>query len=178
MFAPIKTKRTTKTPSVGCSPLRGMNPGVVADHEQPLLGFLADDAAFVDQLLNPGDAVVVGLDQVRLSGSSGLDGIRIDRALTKNPVAVEVVFAFENPLLNFDEFLADDVALFLGTGDSRQRAEETFARVFHEKRPRTERGEILADKFRLTFAHQAAIHVRSMNAIRSKRLQAKRVRNR
>ena len=70
-----------------------------------------DDAAFVDQLLNAGDAVVMGLDEVGLGAAAGFDGIGVDRALAENPAPVEIVFAFENALLDFDELLADDVAL-------------------------------------------------------------------
>ena len=48
-----------------------------------------DDAAFLDQLLNPGDAVVVGLDEIGFGGAAGFDGVRIDGALAENPAAVE-----------------------------------------------------------------------------------------
>ena len=70
-----------------------------------------DDAAFVDQLLNAGDAVVMGLDEIGLGAAAGFDGVRVDGALAQNPAAVEIVFAFENALLDLDKLLADDVAL-------------------------------------------------------------------
>ena len=87
----------------------------------------------VDQLLNPGDAIVMRLDEIGLGAAAGFDGVGVDRALAQNPAPVEVMFAFENPLLHLDEFLADDVALPFGLGDARQRGEKQLARVLDEE---------------------------------------------
>ena len=75
-----------------------------------------DDAAFVDQLLNAGDAVVMGLDELGFGGAAGFDGVGINGALAENPVPVEEVLALEDSLLDVDELFADDVALVFGVG--------------------------------------------------------------
>src|SRR6266852_5972514 len=69
------------------------------------------DAAFAEQLLNPGDTIVMRLDEIGLGGSAGFDGVRVDGALAEYPAAIEIVLAFKNALLDFNKLFADDVAL-------------------------------------------------------------------
>ncbi len=109
-------------------------------------------AAFVDQLLNAGDAVVMGLDQIGFGGAAGFDGVRVDGALAQNPAAVEEsCCGFEDPLLHLDEFFADDVALLFGIDSAFERGEELRLGVLHLKarwrpRPRNWRAR---NRFRL-----------------------------
>src|SRR5205814_8393559 len=122
------------------------------------------DAALIDQLLNARDAIVVGLDEVGLGGSSRFDGVGVDGSLPENPVAVEIVLTFENPFLNLDEFFADDKALPLRVRAASQRREEPLARILDRERPGAQRGEISAHELSLAFAHQAGIDVGSVDA--------------
>ena len=69
------------------------------------------------------------LDQIGFGRSLGFDGIGINSALAKNPLAVEVVLAFENPLLHLDEIMPDDVALLLGVGYALECTKKLLARI-------------------------------------------------
>ena len=77
-----------------------------------------DDAAGVDQRLDAGDAVVMGLDEIGFGGAAGFDGIGIDGALTEDPVAVQEVFRGEDAFLHLDELLTDRAALGFGFGEA------------------------------------------------------------
>src|SRR5216684_3177435 len=67
-----------------------------------------DDAAVVDQLLDTGYSVVMGLDEIGLGRAAGFDGVGINGALAENPVAVQEVSGLEDAVLHGDELFADD----------------------------------------------------------------------
>ena len=77
------------------------------------IGQRLDDAAGFHQLLDAGNAVVMGLDGGRFRGAAGFDRVGINGALAQNPVAVEQAARFDDALLNPHELLADDVALLV-----------------------------------------------------------------
>ncbi len=131
-----------------------------------------DHAAFLDQLLNSGDAVVVGLDEIGLGGSAGFDGVRIDGALAENPAAVEEALGLQNPLLHLDELLADDVALLFRFDGALQGVQELRLGVLHLKAAGAQRGEVGADEIGFSFAHQAGIDVGAVNAVRAQAVEA------
>src|SRR4030081_1986256 len=83
-----------------------------------------DDAAVIDQLLDAGHAIVMGLDEVGLGRAARFDGVWVNCALAQNPMAVQEVSGLEPAILHGDELLADGVALLLGIANARQRAEE------------------------------------------------------
>ncbi len=87
-----------------------------------------------DQLLNPGHAVVMGLDHVRFRGAAGFDGVGINGSLAQNPMAVQKMAGAQDALLHGDELLADDVALGLGIAHARQRFEKFGFGFFDVKR--------------------------------------------
>ena len=76
-----------------------------------------DDAVGGHQLLDPGDTIVVGLDDGGFFRPAGFDGIRIDGALPENPMTVQQVMRFDDAFLHADKFLADDLALFFRIAD-------------------------------------------------------------
>ncbi len=71
-----------------------------------------DDPARLDQLLDARHAIVMSLDDVGLRGAARFDGVRINRALSQDPMAVEKVAGAQDAFLHHDELLADDVALW------------------------------------------------------------------
>src|ERR1700689_5485205 len=77
-----------------------------------------DDAARVDQLLNSGDAIVMGLDHVGLRGAAGFDGVGINGALPQDPIPAEKLSAAPYSFLHHDELPADDVPLGLWIDDA------------------------------------------------------------
>src|SRR5260370_9721093 len=83
-----------------------------------------DDAAVINQFLDPGYAIVMGLDEIGLGRATGFDGVGINGALAENPVAVQEVSGLEDAVLHGDELFADDVAFLLGIANARERAEE------------------------------------------------------
>src|SRR5690242_5996987 len=91
------------------------------------------DAAFVDEFLNAGNSVVMGLDEVGLGAAAGFDGVGVNGSLAENPASVEIMFAFENALLDLHKLLADHVAFLLGVGDACERGEEQLAGVFNKE---------------------------------------------
>src|SRR5437868_6073328 len=88
-----------------------------------------NDAAAVDQLLDSGNAIVMGLDQIGSSGAAGFDRVRIDGSLAQDPVAVEKMAAAQHALLHGDKLLADDVALLLRIANAGQRIEKFDLRI-------------------------------------------------
>ena len=129
------------------------------------LGEGFDDAVFVDELLDAGDAVVVGLDEVGFGGAAGLDGIGVDGALAEDPVAVEVGAGLEDLLLNLDELFADDATLVFGFGDAFEGGEEVELGVDDAEVFGAEGGEDFADEGGFLFAHEAGVDVGAVDAL-------------
>ena len=135
-----------------------------------------DDAAFVDQLLNPGDAVVMGLDQVGLGGAAGFDGVGVNGALAENPAGRRGSARFENALLHLDELLADDVALSFGIGDALRARLRNCCSACVDLNALAPSARNCAHEFGLAFAHQAGVDVGAVNTRRVRgRAEAQRV---
>ena len=133
-----------------------------------------DDPVLLDQLLNPGHAVVVGLDQIRLRRTAAFDCVGVDGPLAQDPILVEVVARFEDLFLHGDEHLADDVALALRVGDASQRIHESVLGVFDGKQAPAQRLEDALDELRLALAHQSRVHIESADTLFAQRPQAER----
>src|SRR5580658_9805688 len=124
-----------------------------------------DHAALIDELLNPRDAIVVGLDEIGFGRSAGFDGVRIDGALAQNPAAVEIALGFKNPLLHFDEFFADYMPLLLRLDGVTEGGEELRLGMLHLKMAGAKRGEVCAHEICFSFAHQTGINVSAVDPV-------------
>src|SRR5579875_1852639 len=69
-----------------------------------------DEASGIDERLNPGNAIVVGLDEIGFGSAAGFDGIGINCSLAENPAAIQEVAGLQNAFLDFQELLADGAA--------------------------------------------------------------------
>src|ERR1700736_4719081 len=83
-----------------------------------------DDPARLDQLLNSGNSVVMGLDDIRSRGAARFDGVGIDGSLPENPVAVQKMASAQHALLHGDELFADDVPFPFRIANTRQRVQK------------------------------------------------------
>src|SRR5579884_478170 len=127
-----------------------------------------DNAARFNQRLNAGHAIVMRLDQIRLGGSAGFDGVRINRALAQNPVAVQKVLRSENALLHADKLFADGRALLLRIDDAGKGRQELVFGMIYQEVLGAQLPKDAFDKIGLVLAHEAGIDVDSVNPLRSK----------
>src|SRR5690242_19392100 len=134
-----------------------------------------DDAAFLNQALNPGDPVVMGLDEFGLGGPARFNGVGVNGALAENPAAVQEIFRLENAPLNAHELFADDVALDLWLDRALKSAQELFGGILNRDGARAQGLEVSAHEFGFALAHQAGVDVGSMHTVRPQRPQAQRV---
>ena len=77
-----------------------------------------NDQALLDEGVDFGNAVVVGLDLVGVLGGARFDGVGVDGALAEHPFLRIEVQLMDGFALDFDEELADDGPLFFGIGDA------------------------------------------------------------
>ena len=136
------------------------------------------DSSALDQFLNAGHPIVMGLDQRRLGAAPRFNSVRVDGPLAQDPVgqagwpvvhpAVVQAQRLDDALLNAHEFLADNVPLLLRIGDALERAQEPLRGVLHGNAGHA------ADEIGLAFAHQARIHVHAAHPLRSQRARAQR----
>src|SRR5512147_800715 len=77
-----------------------------------------DNAVRFQQAADSGDAVMVRLDDGSLLRPAGLNGVGIDRALSQDPVFVQEMMRVDDPVLDPDEFFADNLALLFRVMDT------------------------------------------------------------
>src|SRR5579871_896488 len=137
-----------------------------------------DDSSRVNQFLNSGDTVVMGLYDISSRRAARLDRIGINGPLPQDPMAVQKMTGAQNPLLHGNELLADDVPLLLRIANSRERTQKLAFGSLDMKGRSAQLREQPAHVFGLSFPHEPGVDINAIHAFRPKGAKAQRVGNR
>src|SRR5689334_2402352 len=118
-----------------------------------------DKSVSFDQGLDSRNAIVVCLNQIRFGRSARFDRIRIDRALAKNPVAIQKIAGFQDSILDLYKLLTNSAPFLLRLMKTGQYGEEFGLGVFGAKVLRSEFAEDFFDELCLLQPHQSGINV-------------------